>query len=302
MFSIIMPTFNRSALLSRSLEAILAMRGIEKSEIIIVDDGSVDDTSKLLNEVAKKHHNLTPLRQENSGIAAARNHAMRHARFDYVISMDDDILPVPELLEEHERILKSGFDVSQGNLVWDESRLQDPLIQFMEKYGMQFHLSHYKDGDTVSYLHVYTANLAFPKKDALESGGIDDAFSVRRYGFEDTAFAWKLVKMGRKIGFAEHALGLHLHPWTEQSLLRRENSVGYNLAVTNRHYPEMAADLGYDRFARNVGWQLPLVSLADKTGIARLFGSDFKRKVAVKHEFLRGLRDGMAAMEKEKQL
>lgn len=295
-----MPTYNRCALLARTMDAILAMRGIERSEIIVVDDGSADDTSKLLAELAAKHPNLKPLRQENGGIASARNNAIRHARKDYLLCMDDDVIPVPELLEAHERCLKSGFDVSQGNIVWDESLLDNPLIQYIERMGMQFRLSQYKDGDTVNYRNMYTANVAFSARDAREIGGLDNAFNERRYGFDDIAFAWKLARMGRKIGFAERAMVRHLHPWTEESLLRRENSIGYNLALTGRYYPEMAADLGYGRVAASAGWMLPLTGLVDKTGLAWLFGKDFHRRIAVKHAFLRGFRDGEAAMKSEK--
>lgn len=293
MFSVIMPTYNRSALLAKTLDAVFAMRGVEGCEVIVVDDGSKDDTFALLTSLASKHSNLKPIRQENAGAGAARNTALRQASMRYALCLDDDVRPCVELLEAHRERLESGFDLSQGNIVWDESLLNNPLIQYIERNRLQFRLDQYKDGNIISYQHVYTANVAFSVADFNEVGGFDDFFTERRYGFEDTAFAWKLEKHGRRLGYAAKAEARHFHPWTEESLLRMEYSVGYNLVFSAKNYPEMAADLGYQRILGSAGWMYPLAALLDKTGVAKLFGANFRRRIATKHAFLRGFRDGL---------
>lgn len=286
-----MPTYNRSALLARTMQAILAMRGAENCEIVVVDDGSTDDTPGVLADLAARHPNVKPVRQDNGGIAAARNTAIRHASLDYLLCMDDDVIPDPGLVEAHGERLLSGYDISQGSVVWHESVADDPLVRFIESRGMQFRLDQYADGDPVSYQNIYTANVALSAADARAVGCLDSAFGWRRYGFDDTAFAWRLVKLGKRTVYTAAARVRHLHPWTEESLLRREYSVGFGLALAGKAYPEMAADLGYARVKRNAAWLLPPLDAACAAGVPKLFGKDFGRRLMLKQAFLRGFRD-----------
>lgn len=296
-----MPSYNRSALLVKTLEAVFAMRGAEECEIVVVDDGSTDGTFEALAGLAEKHPNLKPIRQENAGAGAARNAAIRRVSSKYVLCLDDDVRPCAELLEAHRERLESGFDLSQGSIVWDESLLSNPVVQFVEKMRLQFRLDQYRDGDVISYRHVYTANVAFSLADYDAAGGFDDFFTKRRYGFEDTAFAWTLEKLGRRLGYAARARARHFHPWTDASLLRMEYSVGHNLAFAAVKYPEMAADLGYRRIRGTAGWMYPLAVLLDASGAARLLGGDFRRRAANKRAFLRGFREGLAKIAGEKR-
>ena len=88
--SVIIPTFNRSQLLWRAVDSVFRQT-IQCSELIIVDDGSTDNTQKLLNKIS--NFAKMPFRvyyQENSGPAAARNLAVRQAEFPYIAFLDSD--------------------------------------------------------------------------------------------------------------------------------------------------------------------------------------------------------------------
>jgi glycosyltransferase involved in cell wall biosynthesis len=292
-----MPTYNRCALLARAMQAILDMRGADHCEIVVVDDGSTDETPAVLADLAARHPNVKPVRRENGGTAAARNTAIKHATRDYLLCMDDDVIPDPGLLEAHGERLLSGWDISQGSVVWHESVADDPLARFIESRGMQFRLDNYADGDVVSYKNVYTANVALSAADARAVGCLDSAFGWKRYGFEDTAFAWRLARGGKRAVYTAAARARHLHPWTGESLLRREYSVGFGLALAGKQYPEMAADLGYDKVKRDAGWLLPPLAIACAVGLPKLFGADFRRRVALKQSFLRGFRDARKELE-----
>ncbi|MCC8190060.1 MAG: glycosyltransferase family 2 protein [Planctomycetes bacterium] len=297
MVSIIIPTCNRAAILARSLPAVLAMRGADRCEVLVVDDGSGDDTPQVLAGLARRHPNLIVLRQDNAGPGPARNLGLRHAGRDRVLFLDDDIFPDPSLLSAHRERLDAGADVSQGDMVWHEDIAADSIIRYMDEHGMQFRLAGRADGEPLPYHAVYTANLALATADARAAGGFDAAFARQRYAFEDTAFAWRLAEAGKRIVFTPRARARHLHPMTETALLRREYAVGYGLAVARRQYPEMAANLGFARAARGRGWLPPLLALLERTGIARLAGPDGRRRLALKREFLRGLAEGLRGRE-----
>jgi glycosyltransferase involved in cell wall biosynthesis len=86
-FSVIIPTHNRRASLAKSLE-ILLMQEFDDFEIIIVDDGSTDDTGEFLKTIASTK--VRCISQENSGVTTARNEGAFISRGAYLIFLDDD--------------------------------------------------------------------------------------------------------------------------------------------------------------------------------------------------------------------
>ncbi len=86
--SIIIPTFNRAGLICHSIDSILAQT-CGDYEIIVVDDGSTDDTTEVLE---KYDGRIRCIRQENRGFGAARNRGLEEARGEYVAFLDSDDL------------------------------------------------------------------------------------------------------------------------------------------------------------------------------------------------------------------
>ena len=86
--SVIVPTFNRASWLSECLDAILTQR-YRDFELIVVDDGSQDNTPEVLAQYAER---VRMIRQENRGVAAARNVGIQHAHGDYLAFCDSDDL------------------------------------------------------------------------------------------------------------------------------------------------------------------------------------------------------------------
>ena len=91
--SIIIPTYNRKVQLKRCLESIYNQDYCnDKYEVIIVDDGSTDETGKLLNIFTKQYPNFHCYQQSNRGPAAARNLGIQNAFGIYVVLVDSDCL------------------------------------------------------------------------------------------------------------------------------------------------------------------------------------------------------------------
>ena len=92
--SIIIPLYNCEKYIKHCLDSILA-QGLNKSdfEIIIVDDGSVDNSYAIASAYATDHDNIIVVRQENQGVACTRNNALKMAKGNYVTFVDaDDML------------------------------------------------------------------------------------------------------------------------------------------------------------------------------------------------------------------
>lgn len=95
LFSVIIPTYNRSKQLSSALDSVLAQTCTDY-EILVIDDGSTDDTEQVLRAYQDR---LTYLRQSNAGISVARNTGIAQAKGAYIAFLDDDDLWYPRKLE-----------------------------------------------------------------------------------------------------------------------------------------------------------------------------------------------------------
>jgi glycosyltransferase involved in cell wall biosynthesis len=96
--SIIIPAYNGAALIARCLESVLAQAGRFLLEVIVVDDGSTDDTASVVENL--RQDRLRLLRQENRGPAAARNAGLAQATSRYTAFLDADDYWEPRFLQE----------------------------------------------------------------------------------------------------------------------------------------------------------------------------------------------------------
>jgi glycosyltransferase involved in cell wall biosynthesis len=92
--SVIIPCYNQARFLSEAIESVLDQT-YRRFEVIVVDDGSSDNTS----EVAARYPSVRCYRQQNQGLAAARNRGLSQSTGDYLVFLDADDRLLPEALE-----------------------------------------------------------------------------------------------------------------------------------------------------------------------------------------------------------
>lgn len=97
--SIIMPCYNGSKFIGESIESVLSQT-YKEWELLIIDDGSKDNSVEVINQYVAKDDRIKLIRQTNAGSAAARNHGIREATGQYVSLLDSDDLWYPEFLEK----------------------------------------------------------------------------------------------------------------------------------------------------------------------------------------------------------
>ena len=115
--SVIMPVYNSSNFLNRSIDSI-QKQTLKDIEIICVDDGSTDDSLNVLNDLKKKYGNIKIVCQENSGPGVARNNGIKNAQGEYIAFLDsDDIYLDDTALEQMYTFGKSNdFNLICANL------------------------------------------------------------------------------------------------------------------------------------------------------------------------------------------
>ncbi len=118
--AVVVPTFNRAHTLGASLESLLAQQGV-RFEVVVVDDGSTDDTSALLASL--RDPRLRVLRVPHGGIAAARNAGIALGGTPYVAFHDSDDLALPDRLAAPVALLAARPEVA---LVIQNGRMLPP--------------------------------------------------------------------------------------------------------------------------------------------------------------------------------
>lgn len=180
--SVVIATYNRADLILDSIHSIQAQT-VQDFEIVVIDDGSTDNTYEVVNGLDDPR--IRYFRQENAGVAAARNRGIDESLGQYVAVMDDDDIALPWRLEAHFDALTEGvnatfgsfvnFDNATGELKLHRTKLFTDEVT-SDKGGAPGHSTWMVDRDLMRAIR-YDAQLA---------SGIDNNFALRslRSGLE----------------------------------------------------------------------------------------------------------------------
>jgi glycosyltransferase involved in cell wall biosynthesis len=119
--SVIIPTYNRAALLREAIESVLAQTRAA-DEIIVVDDGSTDDTRATVADREQRDGRVRYVWQPNAFQSAARNNGVRHATGDLLLFLDSDDRLLPDALGRLEAAIAARPDAA---LAYGRARLID---------------------------------------------------------------------------------------------------------------------------------------------------------------------------------
>lgn len=225
--SIIIPTHNRQGYLKRAIKSVLCQT-YQNIEIVVIDDGSTDETPKIVSELAKKEPRITALKNEiNLGFVKTLNRGINRARGKYIARLDDDDFWVdPKKLEKQVGFLERHPDyVLVGGGVIKIDKEGKELVRYLlpEKDEV------IRRSILIDNLFAHSAVLF--KKDAWErAGGYDGEFGF----FADRDLWLKLGKLGKFYNFQEYFV-YYLRPEDERTdrLIRRR--LGANIKLRRKY-------------------------------------------------------------------
>ena len=110
MISIIVPIYNAEQYLCRCVDSILS-QSYEDFELLLIDDGSVDNSGVLCDEYAVNDSRVRVFHKKNGGVSSARNIGLMHARGEYITFCDSDDYVCEDWLLEYYKSLSSGHDL-----------------------------------------------------------------------------------------------------------------------------------------------------------------------------------------------
>ena len=129
--SVIIPTWNRAGLIHRTIDSVMAQT-YPNWEVIIVDDGSSDNTDAIISSYAEKDSRIRYVYQPNTGVAAARNLGISMAKGDYLAFLDSDDIWEAWKLELQVACLKSQPELG---MVWTEmTAVNEDRVVVKERY------------------------------------------------------------------------------------------------------------------------------------------------------------------------
>lgn len=137
--TIVVPAYNTAPWLPRSLDSLLAQTH-PNLEIVVVNDGSIDNTRQVLDHYTAKYPNIRAIHKENGGVTSARLRGIQEATGDWIGFMDGDDYVEPQM---YERLLEnahsSGADISHcgHQLLFSDGRME--YVHKSEKVRVQDH-------------------------------------------------------------------------------------------------------------------------------------------------------------------
>jgi len=135
--SVIIPTYNRGWIIKEAIDSVLAQDFID-FELIVVDDGSTDNTIEILNSY---QDDITVLQQNNKGVSAARNRGLSEASGRFIAFLDSDDLWLPEKLSSQVDFFNSNPDalICQTEEIWVRNNMRvNPKKRHKKPWGMIF--------------------------------------------------------------------------------------------------------------------------------------------------------------------
>jgi len=210
MLTIAIPTYGRGAILIETIEYLLQLDP-RADEIIVVDQTPSyppDIAAKL--DAWSQSGVIRHIKLPAPSIPRAMNTALEQARNEYVLYLDDDVIPTPHLVREHHRALTQydaaavvGQVLQPGEQVqhFEEDELRRGFVRDLE-----FRFNHDVATDVQN---VIACNLSVHRERALAIGGFDIRYTTVAYRFE-TDFALRLVAAGHRVRFEPAAGVRHL--------------------------------------------------------------------------------------------
>jgi len=198
--SIVIATKDRASYLERALASLEAQKGAPSFEVIVVDNGSTDDTKGVVERAVERGVAVRYAFEPEPNRGKARNRGVAIATGYLVLFCDDDVVAPPGFLAAHEAAHESGDLIVNGpilNVVSYDQRPKPSIVNYSRAF-------------------LCTCNVSISRHALDAVGGFDERFDL--YGWEDTELGVRLREHGLRWKFAWEAYIWHIKPTNENTL------------------------------------------------------------------------------------
>ncbi len=225
--SIIIPSYNSEKTILKTLKAVKKQEGLlEPPEIIVVDDGSKDNTVNILKKIV----GIKVITQKNAGPAKARNSGAKVAEGEILVFTDSDTVPHKDWINN----LTDPFsnpDVAATTGTYSIENKENKLANIIQA---EIEDKHNNYSEYIAFGGSY--NLAIKKKLFFEIGGFNEVY--KNASGEDVDICYKILNKGHKIRFVKNAIVGHFHPSNLVKYLKTQFRHGFWRAKLYYDHPD----------------------------------------------------------------
>ena len=259
--SVTIVTYNSGRFIKRCLESVLAQR-YAKKEIIVIDNASSDGTVDILEQFEDRCQII--YNDENIGFAAAQNQAIRSSTGEWVLTLNPDVLLLPNFIQAlvdagqfDSRVgtvcgklltILATFDLPDKPLVDSTGIYFTPMLRHLDRGSQEVDNGHYLKHE---YVFGATAAAALYRRQMIDDISIgeeffDPDFFVYR---EDADVAWRAQLLGWKCIYTPHARGYHVRKVLPGN--RRALPPGINMHSVKNRFLMRLKNMTGDLYKRN---------------------------------------------------
>ena len=263
--SIIIPCYNQEKYITECLDSVMAQT-ISDYEVIIVDDGSTDNSAAIIRAYISDKTNFQLITQSNQGVIAARTHGIAAAQGQYIYPLDADDIITPDCLEK----LLSAMEQGRGDIITNR------VMLFGQSHG-EMELPYPNRRNLINGNCLINASL-FRKTDFERLGGYDPAFV---HGQEDyDLWLGMVLRLKLKIYRVPEILYFYrIKPSDEsRNMQQRLKYKKETKRLLFRKYPQ----LRYSRLVHKIGRLFWQVQTQNRETVARVLKLPLLK---IKHNF-----------------
>ncbi len=260
--SVIVPVYNVEKYIEKCLQS-LVNQTMKDIEIIIVNDGSTDNSEKIINEYLDKYENIIYVEKKNGGLSDARNYGMKYAKGDYIAFLDSDDYVDETIYEKmYNEAIKSKADFVECDFYWvypNKKKLDNGVVYTNKK-------------EMLINARVVAWNKLI-KRDIIQEN-----FPVG-LNYEDVEFFYKLIPNIKKFSFVKEPLVYYMQ--REDSIVNKQNyKTGQIFNVLNNVIDYYKKKKIYDKYKEELEYTYTrillcsslkrMIQIKDKVAKARL--------------------------------
>jgi len=279
--SIIIPTYNGARKIPRLLDALL-QQTTKEFRVIIVIDGSTDNTITVLENYRSRFQDLVIVCQENKGRAAVRNRGAQETQTELLIFFDDDMEPFPDSVERHIRFQRTHeASIVCGHTVEIPSASKTDIQNYKAELSIKWTSGFSDDLNRVLPERVFlsAASMSIPKEIFHLLHGFDE----RLTDIEDLEFAKRAIDKKIPIYFDKANQAIHHDLITCKSYINRVRQYTRAQQLLHKLYPEKFPDRTLNSSPKKVFYALFSFSffprMIDETRILKVLPKVVRYKI-----------------------
>lgn len=252
--SVIVPVYNVEKYIKKCLDS-LVNQTLKDIEIIVVNDGSKDNSVKIINQYLSKYKNIIYVEKKNGGLSDARNYGMKYAKGDYIAFLDsDDYVDKTIYKKMYNKAVEENADFVECDFYWVYTNKKKEDVGYIYKNKKEM----------LTYARVVAWNKLI-KRDIIK-----EKFPLK-LNYEDVEFFYKLIPNINKFSFVKEPLIYYIQ--RDDSIVNKQNyKTGQIFNVLNNvldYYKKMKL---YDEYSEELEYTYTRILLC----------SSLKRMVKIK--------------------